>query len=215
MCGISAVFTGVINCTNKVFKDSDTMRSVIAGVAATIRTVSVYHPFVLPSKLLDTITAIDDFVFATRIFSSIAYFGNGKIFGSIVAKPLIALAHTCYLFARIGTVVNWLIQQSLIDLGRIASQVASIPTYGQALISLASKPIVEILFLVGMGAFALQRIGSLANGADLAFKIADLACYASEMGILGCIISGAATSLIGPLGIAAAVTGVAAFLLKS
>lgn len=211
MCGIREISSSAAS----IFKDINATRTSVSGISSIIRSAQLHYSFTLPVKLLATISTIEDFVFATRIFQSAEYLLSGRLFGDIAARPLGALANSCFLFARIGTTAKWLAAQNLIDLGAVASFVGNIPVIGQTLTALMAKPIREILFLAGVGALALQRLISfVTDPAHFMHKLADLASLAAEAGILSCVVFGGASALILQLGVAAAVSGIAEFLLR-
>ncbi len=215
---VSVIRTGVTKTFSHVAhvaENTDAVRQVIIGAISSFYLSKALGFGGTTHRALTNMTSCAQLLEATRVALSFDYFFNGKFVEDLHAgKVYGVVADAFFAVGRVGVAVSWLAKQGMIKLDRITKAIASTPVFG-VVAQVGLSRFVEVAFLLGLGAHVIEKSRLLMNGEDVAYNIVDLINAVSEVALLTLALTIESHMIIlSGLGVVAAATGIAAFLMK-
>lgn len=233
------VLSATLDATTRVLKSPDGMKHALEAIVSLVASIRPLYILEIPQRLLQKIALTQFGISATRIFGSIKYFTNGRCEGGNISeqwrdgKVTKMLSEACFMIGRLGVSAKFLVVNRLVEFGAIAAQLANVPMFGavfnavkMAAGKISQNSIASVImgsryfgisgaFMAGIALLAPTRIESLRAGENMVYNVVDLANMVTEVTLMHLsMVMAANTHVLAVLGLVAAVTGIAAFLLE-
>ncbi len=200
----------------RVFRSPDAFNYSLLGITSAINSLSPFYSFQVSEKVFSQIKVAQFFISATRLSQSFDYFFAGKwvedyqlrSFGKLIGE-------SCFLFGRLGSTLNFMVQHNLADLTLVTGLIGRVPVFGALAINALTYPLIDLFFMGGMVALSLEKANNFFHGDTSLHNVVSLMSLVSETVLVRLTLAATVSPLlIAALGVVVAATGVASFLLE-
>jgi hypothetical protein len=219
-CLSCSYVTNITDAITYVSKSPDGIYNLLRGAVTVANLMTMGAGLVAigaTSRALEAATSIMGTISLLHTFRSLNYFLNGGCQVDMGGEQkLLTLSEVAFCISRVAFTAVWAAKNKLIDLGRLATGIATLPFFGKiSLMSISSGAFFSAMVIIG-----IERVRILSNhwneltGRSIAFFVVDLASNIAEAAAVAMMAASGFTAATGLFTLVASATGVASGLLS-